>query len=98
MDKSTVCEGKITFGELFAKLKEIQACLQQSLDELHRKLEFLDSRPGLQNSLLDLKVIAQIRANELEAEVKKLREDLLNFSDLLGIKVEKTTLENVDSE
>ena len=92
MDNYSVLQGKPTFGELLAKLMEIQAGLKQNLNNLHQKLELLTSKPDFQNGLLDLNGIAQTRANELEIEVKKLREDIHNISDLLGLNVEKNNV------
>ena len=89
MDNSNLLQEKLTFGELVVNFREIQAGLKLNLNNFHQKLELLTSEPGIQNSLLDLNGIAQTRANELEIEVKKLREDLHSISDLLGLKVEK---------
>jgi 4-diphosphocytidyl-2C-methyl-D-erythritol kinase len=59
------------------------------LTNLQQKLAILDSEPALLTSLENAKRYAESRANDLEAEVNQLREELKAIKDLLGSNVEK---------
>jgi hypothetical protein len=66
--------------ESLVKLKLIQLELREVVANLHEKIEIIKSEP-LQKIRLD----AESKAKSLEAEVKRLREDLKAIKDLLGI-------------
>jgi LPS O-antigen subunit length determinant protein (WzzB/FepE family) len=57
---------------------------------LHQKIEIIDSTPELQSSIKNYKKDIETRANELEAEVKWLREELKAIRDLLGLKLQNS--------
>jgi len=59
------------------------------LANLQQKLAILDSEPALLTSLENAERYAESRANDLEAEVNQLREELKAIKDLLGSNVEK---------
>jgi hypothetical protein len=89
MDNSDEFFEKPKMQALIVKLEEIQLGFRQNLSNLHQTLELLDSRPELQNSLERFRKDAQTRASELEAEVKRLREDLKFIRELLGLNLDK---------
>jgi LPS O-antigen subunit length determinant protein (WzzB/FepE family) len=76
---------KLTLGESVARLQQIQSGLKQAVANLHGKLMLLDSEAGLE----ELRRDAEVRAADLEAEVKRLRMDLKSVKDLLGSDSEK---------
>jgi hypothetical protein len=75
--------------ELIDKLKKIQLGLKQDLNNLHEKLEIFDSNPDLQNIIDNLKKDIDSRASNLEIDIERLREDLKNMRELLGLNLEK---------
>lgn len=80
--------------ESIAKLKEIQIGFEQNICTLHQKIAMLYSTPDLQNFFENLKKEAENRAINLEAEVKKLREELKYVQALLGLKLENSNSGN----
>jgi len=80
--------------DLIVKLKEIQSGLKQNLSVLHQKLETLAAKPELLSSLESFKKDAEVRACNLEAEVKQLREELLAIKKLLGLNREKNLVDS----
>jgi hypothetical protein len=80
--------------ESIAKLKEIQICFEQNICSLHQKIAMLYSTPELQNIFESLKKEAENRAMNLEAEVKKLREELKYIQELLGLDPENSNSGN----
>jgi len=78
-----------TIGESADRLVEIQLGLKRDLANLHQKLEVLCSEPELLTRIENAKRDAESRANNLEAEVNKLREELKAIKDLLGSNIEK---------
>jgi len=89
MDNSDTLIEKPKIQGLIDKLEEIQLGFKQNLRNLHQNLELLDSRHDLKNNLESMKKDAQIRASDLEAEVKRLRDDLNSIRELLGLNLEK---------
>jgi len=73
-----------------AKLGEILLGLKQNLCNLHQKIEIIDSIPELQGSIKNYKKDIETRANELEAEVKWLWEELKAIRDLSGLKLQNS--------
>jgi chromosome segregation ATPase len=72
------------------KLKEIILGFKQNLRNLHQKIEIIDSKPELQRSIKNYKQKLEKRANELESEVKWLREELKSIHYLLGVKLKNS--------
>jgi uncharacterized Zn finger protein (UPF0148 family) len=71
--------------DLIAKIKEIHEGLSQTLRSLHEKIKMLEmERSGLLVEIENLKKVAQSRANALETEVTRLREELKSLRELLG--------------
>ena len=77
-------EAKLSMDESISRLKQIQEGLREVLDSLHDSIEVIESDP-----LQKLRVNAESKAIDLEAEVKRLREDLKAIKDLLGANSEK---------
>jgi len=89
MDNSDALIERPKMQELIDKLEEIQLGFRQNLDNLHQKLELLDSRHDLQNSLESLRKNALTRVSDLEVEVKRLRDDLKSIRELLGLDLDQ---------
>lgn len=70
--------------ELIGKLKEIQSELKQDLLDLHQKMETFEIKPEGLSGLESFKKDAESRANNLEIEVKQLREQLAAIKEILG--------------
>ncbi len=79
--------------ELIFKLKEIRLGLQQNLAILHQTIQALDSKPELLNGLELFEKDAESRANNLEEEVKQLREQLEAIREILGLSTKKPPVE-----
>jgi cell shape-determining protein MreC len=77
-------EEKLSMDESIARLKKIQEELREVMDTLHQNIEAIESDP-----LKRLRLDAESKATDLEAEVKQLREDLKAIKDLLGTNLEK---------
>ena len=70
--------------DLIAKIKEIHEGFSQTLRSLHEKIMILETdRSGLLVEIENLKKVAQARANALETEVTRLREELKSLRELL---------------
>lgn len=75
---------KLTIEETISRLKEIHAGLKQAVFNLHEKIDLFSSEPQFQDGIEDLKKDVETRANNLESEVRRLRNDLETIKDLLG--------------
>ncbi len=82
-------EDKPTFEESVAKLKQIQVGLQQVLANLREKIALFEVEPQFQENFENLKRDVETRADNLEGEVKRLRQDLKSIKELLGYNTEK---------
>jgi hypothetical protein len=80
--------------ESIAKLREIQIGFEQKICSLHQKIVMLYSTPELQNIFKNLKKEAENRAINVEAEVKRLREELKYAQALLGLELENSNSGN----
>ena len=76
--------------ESIVKLEEILLDLRLNLCALHQKIEIIDSKAELQSSIKKYKKDFETRANELEAEVKLLREELKTIRNFLGLKLQNS--------
>jgi LPS O-antigen subunit length determinant protein (WzzB/FepE family) len=76
---------QLTIGEAASRLRLIECGLRQVAANLHGKLMLLDSEAGLE----ELRRDAEVRAADLEAEVKRLRLDLKSVKDLLRSDLDK---------
>jgi hypothetical protein len=83
---------RLSMLELINELERIRDAFRENLDNLRSKLAFLDAQPELQTTLQDYRKDADEKANSLEAEVTRLREELKSVRDLLGLNLEKRNL------
>ena len=67
---------------LVCRLNEIQAGFRLNLANLHERLEAIDSRPDLLDNIDEAKLDAEIRANELDEEVKQLKDELRALKEI----------------
>ncbi len=81
--------GKLTLDQSLAKLKEIQICLRERLEDLHQNLNFLYAQTGWQSNLADHKKDVETKASDLETEVNQLREELKDIKDFLSSNLNK---------
>jgi t-SNARE complex subunit (syntaxin) len=77
-------EEKLSRDETIARLQQILDGLKEVVENLHDNIEVIESDP-----LTKLRLDAESKATTLEAEVKRLREDLKSIKDLLGPNLEK---------
>ena len=84
-DSDKTNEKKPQIKDLIEKLKEIHSGFEQNLANLHQKIELFELKPELSNNIENFKKTAESRANDLEEEVKQLREQLEAVRDLLGL-------------
>jgi hypothetical protein len=63
--------------------------LNRILLDLHEKIESLNAKPDLLSNLENFKKDAESKANNLEIEVKQLRELLSALKELLGLNANK---------
>ena len=73
-----------------AKLGEIRLGLKQNLCNLHQKIEIIGSSSESQSNIKNYKKDIEIRANEIEAEVKWLWNEVKSVGDLSGLKLQNS--------
>ena len=71
MDYSDTLIERPKMQELIDKLEEIQMGFRQNLNNLHQKLEMLDSRHDLQNSLEGLRILSSIAHMTVMAQLRE---------------------------
>jgi len=76
--------GRQSIDETVAMLRRIQEGLREVAENLHESIEIIESNP-----MHKLRLDAEFKATNLEAEVKRLREELKAIKDLLGTNLEK---------
>jgi len=77
-------EERLSRDETIARLKQIREGLREVVDNLHENIECIES-----DTLQQYRLDAESKAVNLEAEVKRLREDLKAIKDLLDPNLEK---------
>ena len=76
---------KTNVKDLIIKVKEIQQGFTQTLRVLRKKIMKLETeQAGLLEEIEEFKRAAESRANALETEVNRLRQELKSLRDLLG--------------
>jgi hypothetical protein len=76
---------KTNVKDLIIKVKEIQQGFTRTLRVLREKIMILETeQAGLLEEIEELKRAAESRANALETEVDRLRQELKSLRDLLG--------------
>jgi len=80
---------QFALAEVAVRLREIENDLQENLDRLHRQLSIIESKPELLSRLELFRSDMESKAITLEADVKKLRDDVKIIKDLLGLNLKK---------
>jgi hypothetical protein len=75
---------KLSQAEAIAKLREIQVGLRALVYSLHENISALDDDLDFQETRQAMEDGAEQKARNLESEVKRLRNDVKTFKDLLG--------------
>jgi hypothetical protein len=83
-------EKKLPIGDLICKLRKIESGFRQNLARLHQDLATLDSKPVFEGMAIRKKD-AETRADDLEAEVKQLQDELRAIKELLHLDTESNT-------
>jgi uncharacterized protein YlxW (UPF0749 family) len=75
----------INIKDMVGRVKTVKERLMQTLVNLREKIETLETeRANLMVEIENLRRVAESRADALENEVTKLREEAKSFRDLLG--------------
>lgn len=80
---------QLTLGKAAARLREIEDSLRENLENLHKQLSVIESKPDLLNSLELFRSDMENKAITLEADVKKLRDDVKTIKEFLGLNLKK---------
>lgn len=76
-----------TFLHLIDRLSNVQSGLIENLEKLRRNLYLLESeRPSVLFELETLRKSSEFKADGLEEDVNKLREEIRDLKDVLGLK------------
>ncbi len=85
---------KLTLAKAATRLKEIEKGFKENLENLHEQLLVIESKPELIQRLELFRGDMEIKANNLEADIKKLRDDVNTIKDLLGLNLKKQNAKN----
>ena len=76
---------RATNKEVASKLEDIITGLKENLEGLRECRSIMESKPDLLDFLESYRLDMEIRANELEADVQRLRDDIKSIKELLGL-------------
>ena len=85
---------KLTLAKVAIRLKEIEEDFEENLENLHKQLLVIESKPDLLKRLELFKSDMESKAGTLEADIKKLRDDVNTIKDLLGLNLKKHNATN----
>lgn len=85
---------ELSIAELERRLKQIEKGLRRNLSNLHKQLLVIESKPELLSRMTIFRKDKEMQASELEAEVKKLQEDIINMKEFLGMNLKKQNMRN----
>ncbi|MGE5187743.1 MAG: hypothetical protein ACM3JE_01815 [Betaproteobacteria bacterium] len=85
---------ELSIDELERRLKQIEKGLRRNLSNLHKQLSVIESKPELLSRLTIFKKDKEMQACDLEAEVKKLQEDITTMKEFLGMNLKKQNIRN----
>jgi chaperonin cofactor prefoldin len=85
---------KLTLAKVAIRLKEIEEDFEENLENLHKQLLVIESKPDLLKRLELFKSDMESKAGTLEADIKKLRDDVNTIKDLLGLNLKKQNATN----
>jgi hypothetical protein len=91
-DKQTT--KKLTLAKAATRLKEIEEDFEENLENLHKQLSVIESKPELLKRLELFRSDMEIKASTLEVDIKKLRDDVNTIKDLLGLNLKKQNATN----
>jgi uncharacterized protein (UPF0335 family) len=85
IDATMRIQETISIKDMVGKIKAVKKGLMQTLVSLREKIETLETeRANLMGEIGNLRKAAESRADALENEVSRLREEVKSFRDLLG--------------
>lgn len=84
----------LSINELACKLKQIEKGLRRNLSNLHEQLSVIESKSELLGRLTIFKKDMEMQANDLEADVKQLREEIKSIKELLGMNLKRQNIRN----
>lgn len=85
---------QLALAKVAARLREIEDALRINLENLHRQLLVIESKPELLSRLELFRGDIETKAVTLEDDVKKLRDELKTIKDLLGLNLKKQNATN----
>jgi|APIni6443716594_1056825.scaffolds.fasta_scaffold1571178_2 hypothetical protein len=80
---------QLALAKVAARLREIEDDLRENLENLHQKISVIESKPELSSRLELFRSDMETKAITLDADVKKLRDELKTIKDLLGLNLTK---------
>jgi hypothetical protein len=93
-DSEKAAPKKLKMEKVVGRLREIEDGLRDNLDDLHEQLCVIESKPELLSRLELFRSDMETKATTLEADVKKLRDDVKTIKDLLGLNLKKQSPKN----
>jgi hypothetical protein len=85
---------QLTLAKAATRLKEIEEDFEENLENLHKQLLVIESKPELLKRLELFRSDMEIKASTLEVDIKKLRDDVNTIKDLLGLNLKKQNATN----
>jgi predicted nucleic acid-binding Zn-ribbon protein len=82
----------LSIDVLACRLKQIEKDLKRNLSNLHRQLAEIESKRELFSRLTIFEKNMEVQASDLEAEVKRLREDIKTIKELLGVNLKNKNI------
>ena len=76
------------------KLKKIESGLVENLENLRQQLKVIESKPELLSHIEIFRSDMESKANSLEADVDKLREEVKKIKALLGLNLKNQRMKN----
>lgn len=85
VDASVRSEDTVSIKDMVGKIRNVKEGLMQTLVNLREKIRTLETeRANLMVDIENLRKVAESRADALENDVIRLREEVKSFRDLLG--------------
>ena len=85
---------KLPLEEVAVRLRGIEGSLRENLENLHEQVLVIQSKPELLSQLKIFRSDMENKANSLEADVNKLREEVKKIKELLGVNLKKQNTKN----
>lgn len=84
----------LSIKELACHIKQIEKGLKRNLSKLHERLSVMESKRDLLDRLTIFKKDREKQASSLEADVKRLRQDIKTIKEFLGMNLKKQNPRN----